>query len=754
MINKVTSVMKNLVTYWKVPPKGRYMTFKEIVSLSVGAIGHRFVIYCVGMMILSVGNNLIGNTIGIPPTSIYWLYIISVLSNFPLTSLRAKMIDNTRSMKGKYRPYLITMGIPTVILGMIFILAPYDKMSMFWKCAVVLGCNIGFQFFYNFYNDAFSSLIYVLSPNSIERSDVVSIKYVIENISPSIANMFLPIAARLITGQNTLYDIKVYRFLFPPMMLVGLVISLLAYLNTEEKIVQARSHIVQVSFLNALRQVARNKYFWIISMAGWVGFLEGSFHNILGWMYNYQKACSYGQYSLITLITGNASFWPNLVAPFFIRRYGKRNILIVANMLNAIFILFMLPVVRSSGQPGIIWILVIFLFINQFMTSLGNLLNPSIQADIRDYQQYISGERIDGMFSAVGLIGSVISLATSSVLPTIYEKAGLNSTVAASLGYTNIYDVLYNTEYFANIASVLVMASVVGAILNLIPYFFYDLKETDQKGMISVLKIRALFEDYGNNTIKEENLCEVAEIITEVREYGNKTVQKLNRDAIKAAKRTHDKSAIKAAKAQYKANFEANEKIIVAQRVLDELNKFETPQGQASLAIARNIVDAGLHGYLNISLPTRAEVRAMPDTTDAEKETKRYLLTTIANKKIALRALKKHYPEGLVEFDSTVFEKLFAAEDRFEAEYADALKELKKAREEKDSPRAKSIKTEIEAIRKTKKEIDIEIKKATRQNSIYYNAAKPYIDALKLTKQAENYKRLDDILELYHQIKA
>ena len=31
--------------------------------------------------------------------------------------------------------------------------------------------------------------------------------------------------------------------------------------------------------------------------------------------------------------------------------------------------------------------------------------NPSIQGDIRDYQQYTTGERIDGMFAAVGLIG-------------------------------------------------------------------------------------------------------------------------------------------------------------------------------------------------------------------------------------------------------------------------------------------------------------------------------------------------------------
>lgn len=101
-------------------------------------------------------------------------------------------------------------------------------------------------------------------------------------------------------------------------------ISLLVYVNVEEKIVQAKTHVIRIKFIDALKAIAQNKYFWIISLAGWIGFLESSFNSILGWMYNYQGACSPGQYSLIIAISGNASFWPNLVAPFLIRKYGKR----------------------------------------------------------------------------------------------------------------------------------------------------------------------------------------------------------------------------------------------------------------------------------------------------------------------------------------------------------------------------------------------------------------------------------------------
>lgn len=282
---KIKSVVSSVKTHWNKPPKERYMSYKEIASLSVGGIGVRFIVYCVSNMIIAVGNTLIGNTIGIDPGALYVIYILSILSGFPLTALRAKMIDNTRSMKGKYRPYILTMGIPTVILGIGFVWMPYEHMSLTVKCIVVLLFNVGFQFFYNFMVDAYESLINVLSPNTIERSDVLSIRCVVENLSPSIAGIFLPIAARLITNDNTLYDMRIYRVLYPPMLLVGFLISLLVYVNVEEKIVQAKTHVIRIKFIDALKAIAQNKYFWIISLAGWIGFLESSFNSILGWMY-------------------------------------------------------------------------------------------------------------------------------------------------------------------------------------------------------------------------------------------------------------------------------------------------------------------------------------------------------------------------------------------------------------------------------------------------------------------------------------
>ena len=731
---KATSLLTSAKNYWKSPPPGRYMTYKEIASLAGGGIGVRIITYCFQQMTISTGNTLLGNTIGIDPMALQAIYIISLLTAFPLTALRAQMIDNTRSMKGKYRPYLITMGLPTAILGSIFLWMPYESMSLFTKCAVVLGFNIAFQFFFSFFNDSYDSLINVLSPNSIERSDVLSIRYVVENLSPSIVGIIFPLLAKLVTGEDTLYDMRIYRYLYPPMLFAGFLVSLIIYVNTEEKIVQAKTHRTQIKFIDAFKAVARNKYFWIISLAGWVGFLEVGFHNVMQWMYNYQSACSAGEYAIITAIAGNASFWPNLVGPFFIRKYGKKKILIITNALSIIFILMMLPVIQQAGKPGTIWVLLIFTFINQFITSLGHLLGPSVNADIRDYQHYITGERIDGMFSAVGLIGNAITMVTGLALPAIYEKTGLNKATAISLGYDGsiVYEVLNDKGYFVSICSVLIIASAIGAALNVIPYFFYDFTETKQKAIINVLKIRAMFEDLATGA-DGDGFDQAKQIITD----SFRLISKQPYDIADAKKNGANKKEL----AQMKNE---NEEIRIAMFVVEELNKYSTPEGKAELEAARMLSANGPESFMSVQLPTKEEIKAMPQDSQTQINFRRNALIRAESITAAKRTIKKHYKNGIEEFDTVLLDSLYDEEKSIQEKMLELSKTVKA---NNSGNNISQLKSDIKALNVQKKNIRYAIKVTEHRYSLYCRAVKPYIDAQRTIAQAENYSRLEEILK-------
>jgi Na+/melibiose symporter-like transporter len=244
---------------------------------------------------------------------------------------------------------------------------------------------------------------------------VLAVKSVVYSLAPSIMNFVLPLAAKYIANDN-LYNIKVYRVCYPIFAIFGIALTIIVYANTQEKIVQAKTHTIQISFIDAFKEVAKNKYFWIIALAGWLGFLESAYGNILSWSYTYGHTCSGDTMSLINLLTGNASFWGMLLAPICIRKFGKKKVLVGINFLNIVFILSMLINMRS------IWWLFVCVYFNWLVGAFEQITTPAIQADIRDYQQYRTGERIDGMFATVSTIGNLVTLATSSVLPAV-EKA-------------------------------------------------------------------------------------------------------------------------------------------------------------------------------------------------------------------------------------------------------------------------------------------------------------------------------------------
>ena len=790
------SMVKN---NWKTPAKGKNVPIREIAAYSGGGIGAYMVMTLGQACILGTGNTLISSTLGVDATDMYILYVIAVLANIPLTGIRANIIDNTRNKAGKYRPYITSMGIPTAIICILMVWLPYDKLGYLLgegqifgesyayvaKCAIILVLNLLLHFFYYFFYDAYENLIHVLSPDTQERADIASIKSVVYSFAPTIVNLFTPIIAEKLFHTNST-DIRVYKLLYPVLGVLGILLCIVVYKYTEERIVQAKTHVVQVRFMDALREVAKNKYFWIISLAGWLGFLEASFYNILFWLYNYGGASSGTTYGLIVTIYGNASLWGMLLAPFCIRKWGKKAVLVVTNIMNVVFILLMLPA-TSQINGATIWLVMGCLYLNGFMGSFAHILNPAIQADIRDYQQYKTGERIDGMFAAVGTIGTIITLATSSVLPFIYEKGGITKENAMAVtsnpnilsrmlgdgktvgeiladqfangqdNYANAYSALYDPDILINLLHVLIIVSAIGAFMNVVPYFWYDFNELKQKSVIRVLKVRAMFEDFGNGILNDKTLVETIDIIRNAREMSVATPKTLDK---KSYKSQTDKALRKAAKKAYNDDKAFNDEIEIAKFVCDELDKFSKPEFSLQIQVCEKVYAEGLAGLLTMTMAEinheLGDARSMPRSTDAEKEARKAAIEMAKNKKIALKTILKNYKDGadFVQPDFAVLESYFNAEDECDVKLKALYNEQYRAKKEKDNVRAGELKDEIAAVEAKRKEARKMSKLETDKHANFNRAAKPFLDAEKLLKQKENYTHFEEIAAMYDEAKA
>ncbi|MGN0523916.1 MAG: MFS transporter [Eubacterium sp.] len=799
---KVVGLLNNVRYYWKKPPKGRYMSFKEIASYAFGGIG-AYLIVCMGYTFLLGSTNVfITGTIGIGPTDMYIMYVIAVLSGIPLTAVRANIVDNTRNKAGKYRPYILRMGIPSVLLYFGMVWFPYDRLAdvvgsgvvfgkpaaYIAKCVVVLIFNILLQFFYYFFYDAYENLIHVLSPNSQERADVVSIKSIVYSLGPSVVNLLMPIIAQNIYHTNQT-DIRVYRLLYPILSVIGVGLLILVYVNTQEKIIQAKTHVIQIKFLDAIRAVAKNKYFWIIALAGWIGFLETAYSNILYWLYNYGGACSGNVYSIIITLNGNSALWGMILAPFFIRKWGKKNVKIFVNLLNILFIIMMLPFVSagvdSTGnlKSYIIWCVLACLYFNGVIGAFEHILNPSIQADIRDYQQYKTGERIDGAFSAVTAIGNVITLVTAGILPALQEKYGMTAANAKSVTSNadimsrilpgneqsigamlaeqtangqdlfNPSNALYDVQgTLVPLLRILVIVAAIGATMNVIPYFFYDFTEEKQKSIVRILKIRAMFEDYGNNALSDHELVEAIDIVNNAKEMAVATPKELDKQAIKNAATKEEK---KLAKKQYREALEYNEEIGISKFVVAELSKFDSELGKNQIDAYTKIYEAGLDGIKNTSLDEAKaalrEAKAMPATTEDEKEIRKFYIELAKINISAVKSYQKFYGE-VNEFKDLGFEtieKLFNQEDALDEKIEELAKLSHVADKNKDKAESKRLKAEIKKLSNERKEVRKQSKLEMDKHAQFNRAAKPYVEAKKLLTQQENFSHFDKIVALY-----
>ena len=772
-VDKIRKFVSDARVYWNHPMPGRYMPFKEITAYSVGGIGMYFLIYCIQQLTLSTTNLIIGNAIGIEPNFMYLLYAVSIIISFPATAIRANIIDNARSKQGKYRPYMLYMAFPTaaIVIGMVMV--PYEKIeSQIIKGIIVLLFNIGIQFFYMFFYEAYENLIMVLSPDTQERADVLTIKSVVYSLAPSIATAVLPLVASLVTEDGSITDMNVYRVLYPPFAVIGIICSVYIYANTQEKIVQAKTHVIRIKFWDALKAVAKNKLFWVISLAGWVGFLETTYGQMINWCYEYHSKgdISAGAFSFLGLFVGNASLWGMLAAPFAIRKWGKKKVVIVTNILNAIFLSLLYPVVRSEPE-NMIWAIAVVLFMNYLMTSFGVILTPAMNADMRDYQQYITGERIDGMFSTVGLIGTVVTLATSSVVPSVYQSMGINDTVlkermgeiveitgktAADMSQSP-YNVLYLPDIFKEVFTVIVILSVVGAVMNVIPYFFYDMTEIRQRGIIKVLRVRALFEDYGNHVLRDRDIVETIDMIEESAQFENAQPKDL-KEMKAAIKSAPTKQARKDARKLYEGAAEYNDTIEISKIVMEEMRKFDTEEWKFKLKEAQQLAAAGLDGLTADSYEKLQSIlekaKAMPKETKLQKEERSSAIESAKNRIYSKKIIEKKHGGHIEAFDTSVFESLFEKEDANLEARTGLEEQIKQAKKSKNAAEVQNLKAQRERLKKEKKEIDAEIKKATDDNSYYNKLAKPYIDAVKLVKQAENYRHYEDIKALYDDAKS
>ena len=467
------AVKRFFVDNWKKPAEGNYVSSREVVCYSAGGIGVQFIAAMAGQVTLSASCILLGSIYGIPPTTLAYMSIINSLVMLVFQPLKAWLIDNTPGKQGKARSWLLWLSLPSAVLmsSLAFMDPSWDKTVIIVVIAVLY---VIMNWIYQFYYSQYTLLAYLISPNSQERANIITISSLVYSIAPTITGFLIPLIAQGFEGGQL--DINLYRVIIPVFCGIGVVLTLIAYFGTKERVIVPREYKAKVKFWDGMKKCMKNKYLWIINITTWFQFGRIAVTGVIMWVYIYILQ-NEGIQSVLTLVMGTASGIGMFLAPFIIKAIGKRNTAIASNLLVAV----------SSA------VLIIFpdslpvLFISMYLVYMGIAVQiisqPAMNADALDYQQYKTGDRFEGVSGNLGMIGQAIAMGTGLLIPFIQEMFGI--------GVGGDYEMLYDPAVRAPMFRTLAIVAAVCGVLCAVPFFFWDLSEKKHKAIIEELKLRA-----------------------------------------------------------------------------------------------------------------------------------------------------------------------------------------------------------------------------------------------------------------------
>ena len=542
--NTASFIVTDVTSHWSKPGKGNYVPYKEILNYSIGGMGQNMLIYLLGYMALGVTNTLFASTIGIRPMHLQNMLTVQTILNIVFQIIRGKIVDNTNTRWGRFRPYLAIMGTPLAILSIVFIFLPFESMAYSQKYMWVFIFAIAISIGQPLYQTAYTNLGSVISPSTAERSKILAISSLIYSFAPTIYQLFVPIFSNL-TGGFT--DIRTYKYIVVPIGVIGVFLSFFAFFGCKERIVSSKHFVKKVSIIGGCVAVWKNKYWWLRTISTWFNFLEGAYLVLFGWIYIYgtQDMTTYGILQTVLSIASGLSMF---ATPFFLKWLGNKGILLFHNILNIVFIACML----ACYEIPLLYFL--FLWINTFINQLQLVYNPVLNAEVKDSIQWQSGKRVDYMLEVAALIGTPITILSGYFLPFIYESYGL----------TVNYDVLYDPNVRNSLFYMLCALSILGAALNLAPYFLYNLSREKHSMVVLALKYRAANTDYRTGDITPHQVKDLVESYNYMVERRDAVQPDTNE---KKAEMKTAKQVFKTAKAEYESLYESIEKA--------------TPKGQA-----------------------------------------------------------------------------------------------------------------------------------------------------------------------------
>lgn len=500
---KLKSACNYVKTYWDKAPANRYLSFKEAAAYCIGGIGINAATMVPTYLTLTYGM-YVAAALGISNDIIMWVGIITSVITILRSPLISYLVDNTNTKYGKFRPYLIWMPVPCTILIALMGWTP-TIMSGASQIAIVAVYTVMFnlmQFFMQLYTLAFTSIMQVISPSPEERTVIMSVGTTVYSLGPTIINALFPLLANMIftvkgggglsedgvaqdlLGVNTMGP---YEWILPVMTVAFFAIGYITAFGVKERMVLPRKKKMRVPFFKGVVDTLKNKYVMLANASGILGAFRVIIYSYINWVCTYMIISKWSQTIALTIIP--MAYTPGmLLAPILIKKFGKKNLILFSNFACVFFtgIMFGMTFVGGGDKIVVGWSMFVLSFMLTLANSVQVVTNYAITAQQYDYQQFRTGERMEGFLSQFGsVLNTLAGIGFAFITPAINKH----------YGYVDDTSVLYNANVIIPILRMYCVLGIISGALGAVPMFFWDMTEQKHREIMEVLKVRAGVQD-------------------------------------------------------------------------------------------------------------------------------------------------------------------------------------------------------------------------------------------------------------------
>lgn len=385
---------------------------------------------------------------------------------------------------GRVKPFIVICAVPAAILISIIPYLPVYDVPYVTK---LVALHLAFTMMNYFYNSfiGVNGMVQYMTPNTYERQKLYSIVPIITGFPSSIIKMVFPM---LIISTGGYTSAQTYKVFVPVFAFIGALFSLTALFCKERTIEEDIEKRKKVSFFKGAKNALKNKYLWMINISNVLGQWQWMINNLLQWwfVYSLRDQAIYGIAVNLVVIGMTPG---NLGCVWLVKKFEKKNILIVSRVVSVIFVLGMLLAIKTES----IWIYLICLFLRNTIQPIDSGVTQGLGADVQIYHQWKYGERCDSVSGVFSWLTNPLNLALGYLAPWVLEKAG----------YAADWNIFYDTEIFNKVCGIHIWFNVASLLLCTIPFFFYDLTKEKYNMCVNELQ-KKLEESKSSDTSENE----------------------------------------------------------------------------------------------------------------------------------------------------------------------------------------------------------------------------------------------------------